>query len=125
MKKFINNFILVLWGVFSIFMLLLSGKIGYDVFISFNSNIYELGEISSLILLMELSFMGLKAIVEGGHFPLRYLVLFLDTAFILNLAVAKSDYSPLKILTNILSIIVLSLLYLYINKYNTINKTKD
>ena len=69
--------------------------------------------------------MGLKAIIEGGHFPLRYLVLFLDTAFILNLAVSKSEYSPLKILTNILSIVVLSYLYLYINKYNITNKIKD
>ena len=125
MKKFIKNFIILIWGCFSIFMISLSVKIAFDIFTSFNSNIFELREISNMILLMELSFMGLKAILEGGHFPLRYLVVFLDTAFILNLAVSKGEYSPLKIMVNLISIIVLSLLYLYIIKYNTINKTKD
>ncbi len=125
MKKFINNIILIVWGVFSIFMALLVGKIGFDVFLSFNSNVFELKEVSSLILLMELSFMGLKAVLEGGHFPLRYLVLFLDTAFILNLSVSKGEYSPIKIMVNITSIVILSYLYLFINKYNIKNKTKD
>ena len=79
---------------------------------------FDFTYIGYLILTFELSIAGFKAVEEDGHFPLRYLVIFLISALIFYVSVNKSTLDISSLAFFIISIIVLIPVYLYISVLN-------
>ncbi|HIP21553.1 MAG TPA: hypothetical protein EYG72_01150 [Candidatus Pacebacteria bacterium] len=110
-KKILNIWvertILILWGLFSILFFVLSVLIAIDVTKTFLNCKFDLKHIGYFTLTFELSTAGLKAIKENGHFPLRYLPLFLNTALVFYVAINKSSMILLELITYVFVIMLL------------------
>lgn len=104
----------IAWLLFGISLLPITGFQLYIVYIeTFNNNL-NLKDLGNLILIFELFLASLTAFKENGHFPLRYLIIFIVSALIFYLSLNKPLMEWYLILTYVFSIIILSLLYILI-----------
>lgn len=124
--KFIKCIISVLWAGFSLTFLVITLLILKIVLsdLWYNQTI-NLNYIGYIVLCFELVLAGLKAITEGGHFPLRYLITFLISAIIFYVAVNKSTINAVMFTLYIGSIIGLSLFYIYVKQVSKKNRLEE
>jgi len=107
-----------LWVIFGIFFIPLICYQAIIVYMGVYQNDINLKEIGTFILMFELLLASVTAFYENGHFPIRYLMIFVVSALIFHLALNKSTMEVYSIISYTLSIIVLSLTYIYIKILN-------
>lgn len=108
-----------IWVIFSIAMIPL---VCYSVF-EIYSHLYnykniDLALIGQCILMFELLLASITAFNENGHFPIRYLLIFIISALIFYLALNKSILEWYSLLVYVFSIVILSISYIYIKILN-------
>ena len=104
----------VLWIGFGIFILPIIVFQGYVVYKEVFSNTISFKNIGTFILLFELLLASVIAFLEKGHFPIRYLLIFILSALIFYLALSKHIMEWYIVLTHVFSIVLFSLLYILI-----------
>lgn len=108
----------ILWVFFGIFFIPLVLIEGYIVYIEIYKEDIKMKDISHFILMFELLLASVTAYQENGHFPIRYLMIFIVSALIFYLALNKAHMSSFDILIDSIAISILSLTYLFIKILN-------
>lgn len=83
---------IVVWGFFSIVMIILMFSILLDIIPEFYSGSYDLEKLKTFIILLDLVFLGIVAIIEKGKFPVRYLILLGIISSVFNFILVENNY---------------------------------
>lgn len=110
------------WAILAIIVIPI---IAHQVYVVYDYTFFKkisLEEIAKLVLLFELLLASLTAYGEKGHFPVRYLLLYIISALSFNLSLEKNSMDWYVMLVHVISIILFSITYIWIKITENKNK---